>query len=168
MNKDSIYFNEYVDSNIPYKFEDYTSQSRQSKNFLHLGEINNYRYHQYEGRDRYNALFSNQTLEYISKEITKRLKGVHPEGKNIILPNDTIISVIDSIHTKTSNASLDVMVEMSINYIVNQIKSEYETTEKNNKLSVWTSNYTLDTGMQRFSDVKLNRKSRVNYTAWRY
>ena len=82
-NKDSIYFNEYVDSNIDYNFPDYTSESRQAKNFLQLGEINNYRYHKYEGRDRYNSLFSNQTIDYISIEITKRLTGVHPEGKNI-------------------------------------------------------------------------------------
>jgi hypothetical protein len=169
MNKDSIYFNEYVDSNIPYKFQDYTSQSRQSKNFLNLGDINNnYRYHQYEGRDRYNTLFSTPSLNTISNEITKRLTGVHPEGKNIILPNETILSVMEAVHTKTTNASLDVMMEMVINYVVNQVKTEYETTEKNNKLSVWTTNYTLDTGMQRFSDVKLNRKTRVNYTAWRY
>lgn len=169
MNKDSIYFNEYVDSNIPYKFQDYTSQSRQSKNFLNLGDVNsNYRYHQYEGRDRYNTLFSTASLNTISNEITKRLKGVHPEGKNIILPNETILSVMEAVHTKTSNASLDVMMEMVVNYIVNQVKTEYETTEKNNKLSIWTTNYTLDTGMQRFSDVKLNRKTRVNYTVWRY
>ena len=169
MNKDSIYFNEYVDSNIPYKFEDYTSQSRQSKNFLNLGDINNnYRYHQYDGRERYNTFFSTASLNTISKEITKRLKGVHPEGKNIILPNETILSVMEAVHTKTSNASLDVMMEMVVNYIVNQVKVEYQTTEQNNKLSIWTTNYTLDTGMQRFSDVKLNRKTRVNYTAWRY
>lgn len=168
MNKDSIYFNEYVDSNIPYKFQDYTSESRQAKNFLHLGEINNYRYHKYEGRDRYNTFFSNPTLDYISIEITKRLKGVHPEGKNIIVPNDTILSVMDSIHMKTSNASLDVMMEMVINYIVNQIKVEYETTEKNNNLSIWVTKYDITTGLQRFSDVKLNRKSRVNYTRWNY
>ncbi len=154
MNKDSIYFNEYVESNIPYNFPDYTSESRQAKNFLQLGEINNYRYHKYEGRDRYNSIFSKQTVEHISREITKRLKGVHPQNKNIIVPNDTILSVIDSVHMKTSNASLDVMIEMVINYVVNQIKIEYETTEKNNKLSVWVSNYTLDTGMQLFSDVK--------------
>ena len=169
MNKDSIYFNEYVDSNIPYKFQDYTSQSRQSKNFLNLGDINNnYRYYQYDGRDRYNTLFSTASLNTISKEITTRLRGVHPEGKNIILPNETILSVMEAVHTKTTNASLDVMMEMVINYVVNQVKTEYETTEKNNKLSIWTTNYTLDTGMQRFSDVKLNKKSRVSYTAWRY
>ena len=169
MNKDSIYFNEYVDSNIPYKFQDYTSQSRQSKNFLQLGDINNnYRYHKYDGRERYNTFFSTPSLNTISNEITKRLKGVHPEGKNIILPNETILSVMEAVHTKTSNASLDVMMEMVVNYIVNQVKTEYQTTEQNNKLSIWVTNLDVTTGMQRFSDVKLNRKTRVNYTAWRY
>lgn len=165
----NIYFNEYVDSNIPYKFQDYTSESRQSKNFLVLGDINNsYRYHKYEGRDRYNTLFSTDSLNTISNEITKRLKGVHPEGKNIILPNETILSVMESVHTKTSNASLDVMMEMVVNYIVNQVKTEYETTEKNNKLSIWVTNLDVTTGMQRFDGVKLNKKTRLNYTRWTY
>jgi hypothetical protein len=169
MNKDSIYFNEYVESNIPYKFQDYTSESRQSKNFLQLGDINNnYRYHKYEGRDRYNSLFTKSSLNTISNEITKRLIGVHPEGKNIILPNETILSVMEAVHTKTSNASLDVMMEMVVTYIVNQIKTEYDIIQKNNKLSIWVTNLDVTTGMQRFSDVKLNRKTRVNYTAWRY
>jgi hypothetical protein len=169
MNKDSIYFNEYVDSNIPYKFEDYTSQSRQSKNFLNLGDINNnYRYHQYEGRDRYNTLFSTASLNTISNEITKRLKGVHPEGKNIILPDETILSVMESVFTKTSNAELDVMMEMVTNYIVNQVKTEYETTEKNNKLSIWVTQYDITSGLKRFDGIKLNKKQRVGYTRWTY
>ncbi len=167
--KDSIYFNEYVDSNIPYKFQDYTSESRQARNFLNIGDVNNnYRYHQYDGRDRYQTLFNRSTLNTISKEITKRLNGVHPEGKNIIVPNETILSVMEAVHTKTNNAELEVMIDMVINYIVNQIKVEYETTQKNNNLSIWTTNYTLDTGMQRFDGVKLNKKTRLNYTRWTY
>jgi hypothetical protein len=167
--KDSIYFNEYVDSNIPYKFQDYTSESRQAKNFLNIGDVNNnYRYARYDGRDRYQSLFSRPTIDTISREITIRLKGVHPEGKNIIVPNETILSVMEAVHTKTNNAELDVMIEMVINYIVNQIRVEYETTQKNNKLSIWTTNYTLDTGMQRFDGIKLNNKTRLNYTRWTY
>jgi len=166
---DSIYFNEYVDSNIPYKFQNYTSESRAARNYLVLGDINNnYRYAKYDGGNRYKSLFSRQNLQIISTEITKRLKGVHPEGKNIIVPDETILSVMESVFTKTSNAELDVMMEMVTNYIVNQIKTEYETTEKNNKLSIWVTQYDITSGLKRFDGVKLNKKQRVGYTRWTY
>ena len=101
-------------------------------------------------------------------EITKRLKGVHPEGKNIIIPVYTISSVIDAIYNKTPHAELDVMIEMVINYIVNQVKTDYETTQQNNKLSIWVTNYDVTSGLQRFSAPKLNNKTRLSYTHWTY
>jgi hypothetical protein len=66
--------------------------------------------------------------------ITNMLKGVHPEGKNIIMPDDTIRSVCDSIF-ENSPAHADVMSKMVINYIVDFVKTDYETTTKNNNLS---------------------------------
>ena len=170
MNKDSIYFNEYVSNNIPYKFQDYTPESRRARTILSIGDVNNnYRYAvPYEGRDRYQTLFSKTSVAYISGEVTKRLKGVHPEGKNIIVPDATILSVMESVHHHTENAYIEEMYTMIISYIVNQIKNEYDVTATNNKLSIWTTNYTLDTGMQRFDGIKLNNKSRLNYTRWTY
>lgn len=168
---DSLYFNEYVDANIPYKFQNYTSQSTNYKEqFGGLGDINNnYRYSAgFKGRQRYNDIYSKETVSKISMEITKRLKGVHPEGKNIIVPVETISSVIDAIYDKTTQAEFDVMVEMVINYVVNQVKTEYATIQQNNKLSVWVTNYDVTSGLQRFSAPKLNNKTRLSYTHWTY
>ena len=167
---DSLYFNEYVDANIPYKFQNYTSQSNSSRDAMGgLGDINNnYRYLSFKGRQRYDDIYSKQTVSRISVEITKKLKGVHPEGKNIIVPVETISSVIDSVYNKTPYAEFDVMVDMVINYIVNQIKTEYQTIQQNNKLSIWVTNLDITTGMTRFSAPKLNNKTRLSYTHWTY
>ncbi len=165
-----LYFNEYVDANTPYKFQNYTSQSTDYKDyFTGLGDINNnYRYTKFIGRDRYNSLFTERVINYISTQITSRLTGVHPEGKNIIVPTETILSVTESVYNKTTNAELEVMTEMVINFIVNQIKTEYDTIQKNNKLSIWITNYDVSSGMQRFNSVKLNNKQRNHYMMWKY
>lgn len=166
----SLYFNEYVDGNIPYKFQNYTSQSNSARDTLGgLGDINNnYRYLNFKGRQRYNNIYSKDSISKISVEITKKLNGVHPEGKNIIVPVETITSVIDSIYNKTPYAEFDVMVDMVINYISNQIKTEYQTIQQNNKLSIWVTNYDVTSGLQRFSAPKLNNKTRLSYTHWTY
>lgn len=167
----SLYFNEYIDGNIPYKFQNYTSQSTNYKDYFGgLGDINNnYRFSAgFKDRKRYDDIYSKETVSKISMEITKRLKGVHPEGKNIIIPVDTISSVIDAIYNKNTHAEFDVMVEMVINYTVNQVKTEYETIQQNNKLSIWTSNLDITSGMTRFSAPKLNNKTRLSYTHWTY
>jgi len=171
VSSEGLYFNEYVDGNIPYKFQNYTSQSTNSKLYFGgLGDINNnYRFSAgFNGRKRYDDIYSKETVSKISMEITKRLKGVHPEGKNIIIPVDTISSVIDAIYNKSPHVEFDVMVEMVINYAVNQVKTEYATIQQNNNLSIWVTNYDITSGLQRFSAPKLNNKTRLSYTHWTY
>jgi hypothetical protein len=38
---------------------------------------------------------------------------------------------------------------------------------KNNKLSIWVTNYTPDTGMKQFDGIKLNKKQRSHYEYWK-
>ena len=73
----TLYFNEYIDGNIPYKFQNYTSQSTNSKDYFGgLGDINNnYRFSAgFNGRKRYDDIYSKESVSKISMEITKRLK----------------------------------------------------------------------------------------------
>jgi hypothetical protein len=133
-----------------------------------LHSINdNYRYFAWSSGDRYNALMSNQSVQFMSKLITNGLKGVHPEGKNIIVPEDTIRSVADSIY-ETSVQSADVMQKMVINYIIGTIKNEYQTIENNNKLDIWVTKYDVESGLQQFNGIKLNNKQRHWGTIWNY
>jgi hypothetical protein len=65
--------------------------------------------------------------------------------------------------------AVDVLQEMTVNFIVNTVKAEFETTQKNNKLSIWVTNYDVGSGMKKFNDIKLNRKMRTgNNMQWKY
>ncbi len=144
------------------------NETTTSDTYKGLHSINDkYRYPLWTAGDRFNQLMSDQSVKFMSEVITKQLKGVHPEGKNIIVPNDTIRSVADSIY-QTSQQSADVMQKMVINYITNAIKLEYETIDNNNKLDIWVTKYDIDSGLQQFNGIKLNNKQRHWGTMWNY
>ena len=110
---------------------------------------------------------SQPSINYMSVEITKKLVGVHPDGKNIIVPDETIRSVAVSMF-ENNYMSVDVLQEMTVNYISNSIRAEFQTIQKNNELSIWITNYDVSSGMKKFSDIKLNNKSRRNNMQWHY
>jgi hypothetical protein len=175
-NEVNPYLYSYISSNVPYKFIDYNSESTDaSAIYSGLGDIEkNYRYQLWGAGNgmttngRYSFLRSQDSVDYISKNITKRLQGVHPDGKNIVLPNVTINSVIDSFYENNPNTSGEVLQEMIINYIVNSIRSEFDTIIKNNKLSIWVTKMDIETGMKRVPDIKLNQKMRRPIFQMRY
>ena len=127
----------------------------------------NYRYWGYRGNDRYHSLFNERNIRFMSEMITKGLKGVHPEGKPIVVKNDIIKSVADSVF-QSSFSNADQMTKMVINFIINFIKNEFETIQNNNKLSIWVTNYSVDSGMQKHSDIKLNESMRSHAGYVRY
>jgi hypothetical protein len=121
----------------------------------------------YAAGDRYNTFFSPQSVKFMSYMISQKLKGVHPEGKNIIVPDATILSVADSVWQSTPKDA-QTLQEMTINYIVNDIKTEYDTISRNNQYSIWVQKYDQSTGMKQFPDAKLNLKQRSAYFQMRY
>ncbi len=144
------------------------NETTDAKTYDGLHSINrNYRYFAWSSGDRYDALFSDKSIKFMSEFITAQLKGVHPEGKNIIVPEATIRSVADSIY-ETSQQSADVMQKMVINYITSAIKLEYETIQNNQKLDIWVTKYDLESGLQQFNGYKLNNKQRHWGTVWNY
>jgi len=128
---------------------------------------NGLRYANWEGSDRYHELFSKRSITFMQEMIMKGLKGVHPEGKNIIVKDDIIKSVADSIFN-SSFSNAQQMQMMTINFIINHIRCEYQTIQQNNKLSIWVTNYGVESGMKKFNDIKLNDKSRSNSFYVRY
>ena len=132
-----------------------------------MGDINDSRYAIWTPRERYLSLFSDRSLNFMQKAIAQMLEGVHPEGKVIAVPIDTIKSVADSVY-EAAHQSVDVMQKMIISYIVNFIKVDYETEKQNNKLSIWVTKYDDSTGMKKFDGVKLNNRGRLNTMQWRY
>lgn len=124
---------------------------------------NGYRYFAWNGSDRYNALYAPRSIQFMSEMITKGLQGVHPEGKKIVVKDDIIKSVADSIF-QSSFSNAEQMQQMVCSYIINHIKNETQMIQQNNKLSIWITNYTIDSGMQKISkgDIKLNESSKAS------
>ena len=122
---------------------------------------NGYRYFAWNGSDRYNALYSPRSIQFMSEMITKGLQGVHPEGKKIIVKDDIIKSVADSIF-QSSFSDASAMQQMVVSYIINHIKNETQMIQQNNKLSIWITNYGVESGMKRFDGIKLNESSKAS------
>jgi hypothetical protein len=117
----------------------------------------------------YTTLFSNQSVAWMSAQITLRLKGVHPQGKDIIVPDSTILSVADSWYQGTQ-LTVEMLQEMVIMHIVNQIKNDYQLTEDNDKLSAWVQLYSMDTGLRQWPSPEdwINQKRRTYTWSWNY
>jgi hypothetical protein len=167
------YFFTYTDYQKPWTYFNQqhlgNNESTSTQNYAGEFPLNsNYRYAAgYLPGDRYMSLFNDSSIKFMSNMITHGLSGVHPEGKNIIVPASTIQSVADSVYQSTGQ-SAQVMQEMVISYIVDFIKTEYENTKKNYSFSPWIQKYDQETGLKQFSDVKLNNKMRSAYMQFRY
>jgi hypothetical protein len=85
-------------------------------------------------------LFSQRNINTISDKVSQLLAGVHPEGKRIIVPDETILHVVSRIFDNDHGPN-DETIDNAIGVIVSQIRDEYDTIEKNNKLSVWVTQY---------------------------
>jgi len=123
-------------------------------------------------------LFSNESLNTISNQISDALKGVDKLGRRIIVPNDKIANVLSSVYrfgTRTQIGSIyskdtipdnqsrnDVrnIINQTINIVVSAIKDEIEITENNKKLSVWNSVYgDFNTqGLRQYAPIKLRTR----------
>jgi hypothetical protein len=110
-------------------------------------------------------LFSEPSIRKMSNQITYFLKGV--SDKDIIVPDEFIIEVSDSFYQNTP-ASLEQLQMMIVKYIVDYVKQEVYTIDKNNKLSIWVTKYDVESGLKQTSDVKLNNKRRAYYSYFSY
>jgi hypothetical protein len=117
----------------------------------------------------YTDLFSQASVDWMSLQISLRLRGVHPEGKNIIVPDSTILSVADSVYQNTF-LTLELLQEMTVLHIVEAVKNDFELTQQNDKLSIWQTLYSMDTGLQRISQVDshINDRRGTHYYHWNY
>lgn len=154
----------------PYKVEKLTSPSDSSSYHVEDWYINpRYRYSQYTYLEQpeYKDILSPDSVGYISFEITVRLKGVHPDGKDIVVPDTAIRSVIDSFWNMGYQLN-SVFQEQVIMYIVEYIKNEFQLIEQNNKLSAWVQTYSQDTGLKQFNGIKLSERRWSKYYHWNY
>ena len=104
----------------------------------------------------YHRLTSSNTLVYMSFEITRRLEGVLP-GRHIVIPDATIISVLDTMYTNYPADSY-VALMSTIAYVVEYVRTEFQQEKQNNELSIWVNGKEGNWGLQRYDQLKLREK----------
>tara|TARA_Y200000002_G_C22474381_1_gene576024 strand:- start:89 stop:652 length:564 start_codon:yes stop_codon:yes gene_type:complete len=121
-------------------------------------DFNYYKYAAWESNESVKTLFSKKILDATQKKITHLLKGVHPDGRDIIVPIETIGSVFSQfldksptnrelgdiysrfiIENPNEKGLVQSIVERSMAVIVKTITNEYGMIENNKKLSIWTT-----------------------------
>lgn len=117
-------------------------------------------------------------LKLMQQVITEALKGVHPSGRDIEVPIDTIANIMSSIQwnspanvgdiftryiqapIENRNHNLSIQ-KQTIEIITNQIRNEYMMAEQNSRLSQWNVMYGdfNPMGIRQHSFIKLREKA---------
>lgn len=116
----------------------------------------------------YKSVFAQPSVDWISDQITSRLNGVHPDNKNIIVPDNTILSVLDSYYNNGKFMDAELIRQQTVMFIVENIKNEYLSEKLNSKLSVWNTIFTPNMGMAQTNDIILNDRKRTSSWVWNY
>jgi hypothetical protein len=166
---------DYRVSTEPYKFfeskSDSDSASKFALDFPNNRNVNvSYRYSAFTAAKDplYTSLYCDSSISWMSNQITARLKGVHPEGKDIVVPAETILSVADSYAHNGKYTDLELIKQQVVMMIVEHVINDFESTKVNNNLSVWNSIFTDDKGLTRKNDIKLNNRRRTPFYSWNY
>lgn len=126
--------------------------------------------------ETFKYLFSDATLDWMSAEITRLLRGVSPDGRDIVVPHDKIASVLNNVYINYRPQTGDIysrynikqfeprddanhMITESIEIIVDQVASEFEIANINYKLSIWDSVWLGDgisrVGLRQYAPLKM-------------
>lgn len=109
---------------------------------------------EYQPTDKF---FSQDTINLISKKVSELTRGIHPKNKIIIVPDEQIAGVMDSIFRYYRPPTGDIytryvipnderndtayLIDQVIEVITNHLVTEYKMRENNEKLSAWVQVY---------------------------
>lgn len=124
-------------------------------------------------------MFSDQTLDWMSAEITRLLAGVSPDGRPIVVVREVIAGVLNNVYINYRPQTGDVysrynikqfepridadhMITQAIEIIVDQIRAEYGMAEANYNLDIWDTVLFGDGisrhGQRQYAPIKLRDK----------
>lgn len=129
--------------------------------------------------ETFKYMFSDETLGWMSAEITRLLREVSSDGRDIVVPRDAISSVLNNVYINYRPQTGDIysrynikqfeprddanhMITEAIEIIVDQIRSEYEIASINYDLSIWDSVWLGDgisrKGLRQYAPIKLRER----------
>ena len=127
--------------------------------------------------------YSEETRRVISHKITELLQGVDPQNRPIIVPDNTICSVMNDIYASFRPPTGDIysrytvpngispqsyvqsMIDQVIQVIVSNVKNTLEIEQNNEKLTVWTTLYgDFNTdGLRAHPPIKVRKKRPASF-----
>ena len=132
-----------------------------------------------DDNEKYAFIFSQQNMDYLSATISDALRGVDPQNRKIIIPDDKIANVLSTVYKygtranvgdihsryivgpiETRNDIKDIN-NQTINIIVSAIRDEVQMTEQNKNLSVWDAALLGDfnrQGLRAHAPIKIRKK----------
>jgi hypothetical protein len=145
------------------------------------GEICDSNYMRYVGWDESNpavqSLYSKETIKLISKKVTELTRGVDPENRPILVPDNRICEVLDGIYSNyrpnvgdiytryilPNNAQQDQVasvIDQAIEIIVGNIRNQIGMERNNEKLTAWIQLYgDFNTGgLRQHAPIKIREK----------
>ena len=110
----------------------------------------------FQETDYLKEYYSKKNVKMISKKVSELLEGVDPNNKKIVVSDQNIINIMNSIENgyrpetgniytrytisnKNSQDYIEEMIQQTIEVITNNIKSSIEMEIQNSKLTVWTT-----------------------------
>ena len=110
----------------------------------------------FQETDYLKEYYSQKNVKMISKKVSELLEGVDPNNKKIVVTDQNIINIMNSIENayrpetgniytrytisnKNSQDYIEEMIQQTIEVITNNIRSSIEMEIQNSKLTVWTT-----------------------------
>lgn len=135
--------------------------------------------HTIDDSDKYAFIFSQKNMDYLSSTISDALRGVDPQNRRIIIPDDKIANVLSTVYKYGTRTNIgDIHGRMivgtigtrndikdinnqTINIIVSSIRDEVEMSQQNKSLSVWNAQLLGDfskVGIRAHAPIKIRKK----------
>jgi hypothetical protein len=133
-----------------------------------------------EDNAKYAFVFSQENMDYLSATISDALRGVDPQNRKIIIPDDKIANVLSTVYKYATRANIgdihsrfivgptetrnDIknINNQTINIIVSAIRDEVEMAEQNKTLSVWDQSLLGDfnrQGIRAHAPIKIRKRT---------
>lgn len=146
------------------------------------GEICDNNYQKYVGWEKFaecsKSFFNHENIRTISMKLTQLLQGVDESGRPIIVPDNTICSVMSQIYENFRPSTMDIygrynipsdepenyaqsMIDQTIEVIYNDVVVNMGMDEYNSKLSIWDTVYGdfNRQGLRQHAPIKIREKN---------
>lgn len=119
---------------------------------------------------KFASLISNANVLMLSEKITQQLEGVHPEGKRIVVPTETIRQVLATKFKTFQSFDIIKINDEAVSFIVGYIRSEFRAIKTNQSYSIWNTVLGDDNelGLMPLPPIKTKLKQKNKIMMWNY